>query len=73
MRDLVYVVLLLVVAGLIGYGFDALFSSLLPQNASATFIKPFALGIRPLSIHISICGIIGLICSYALMKFIFRR
>ncbi len=73
MRDLIYVILLLVVAGLIGYGFDAIFSSLLPQNAAATFIKPFALGIRPLSIHISICGIIGVICSYMLMKFIFRR
>lgn len=73
MRDLIYVILLLVVAGLIGYGFDAVFSSLLPQNAASTFIKPFALGIRPLSIHISVCGILGVICSYMLMKFIFRR
>ena len=73
MRDLVYVILLLIVAGAIGYGFDVVFSSLLPQNAAATFIKPFALGIPPLSIHISICGIIGVVCSYVLMKFIFRR
>lgn len=73
MRDLIYVILLLVIAGLIGYGFDTVFSHLLPQNAASTFIKPFALGIRPLSIHISICGIIGVICSYMLMKFIFRR
>ena len=73
MRDLVYVILLLIVAGAIAYGFDAIFTSLLPQNAAATFIKPFALGIRPLSIHISICGIIGVIFAYMLMKFIFRK
>ena len=73
MRDLVYVILLLIVAGAIAYGLDALCVNMLPQNAASTMVKPFALGIRPLSIHLSICGIVGIICSYMLMKFIFRR
>jgi len=73
MRDLVYVILLLIVAGAIAYGFDAVFTSLLPQNAASVFVKPFALGIRPLGIHISICGIVGVVLAYLLMKFIFKR
>ena len=73
MRDLVYVILLLIVAGAIAYGFDALCVNMLPQNAANVMVKPFALGIRPLSIHISICGILGIILAYLLMKFIFKK
>ena len=73
MRDLVYVILLLIVAGAIAYGFDALCVNMLPQNVSNVLVKPFALGIRPLSFHLSICGTIGIILAYMLMKFIFRK
>lgn len=73
MKDLVYFIILLLIAAAIGYGFDALFSSLLPQNAANFFVKPFAVGIRPLGIHASVCGIVGLIVSFGIVKFIFRR
>ncbi len=73
MKDLVYFIILLLVAAAIGYGLDALFSSLLPQNAANFFIKPFSVGIRPLGIHASICGIVGLIVSFGVVKFIFKR
>ena len=68
MKDLIYFIILLVIAAAIGYGFDALFSSVLPQNAANFFIKPFAVGIRPLGIHANVCGIIGLVVSFALIK-----
>ncbi len=67
MKDFIYFVILLLIAAGIGYGFDALFSSLLPKNAADFFIKSFAIGIRPLSIHASICGIIGLITSFVIV------
>ncbi len=73
MRDLVYVILLLIVAGAIAYGFDALCVNFLPQNASSVLVKPFTFGIRPLSFNLSICGITGLVLAYMLMKFIFRK
>ena len=67
MKDLIYFIILLLIAAAIGYGFDALFSSL-PKNAADFMIKPFTVGIRPLGIHASICGIIGLVVSFALIK-----
>ena len=72
MRDILYFILFLIIAGAVAYGFDAIFSSLLPSNASNFFIKPYSFGIRPLSISISVCGIIGIIITYALTKFIRR-
>jgi hypothetical protein len=68
MKDFIFFVILLLVAAAIGYGFDILFSSLLPKNAADVFIKSFAIGIRPLGIHASICGIIGLVVSFVVIK-----
>lgn len=73
MRDLVYVILLLIVAGAIAYGLDILCVNMLPQNAANVLVKPFSLGIRPLSLHLSVCGITGIILAYLLMKFIFKK
>lgn len=73
MRYLIYVVLLLIVAGAIAYGLDAISVKMLPQNISSVMTKPYSLGVRALGIHISICGVIGLICSHALLRFIFKK
>ena len=67
MKDLIYFILLVLIAAGIAYGFDALFS-LLPKNSAEFFVNPFSVGIRPLGIHASICGIIGLIVSFVLIK-----
>ena len=67
MKDLIYFIVLLLIAAGIGYGFDALFS-LLPKNAAEFFVNPFSVGIRPLGIHASVCGIIGLIVSFGIIK-----
>ena len=67
MKDFVYFVIFLIIAAVIGYGFDALFSSV-PKNAASFFIEPFTIGIRPISISANICGIVGLIISFGLIK-----
>ena len=72
MRDILYFVLFFVIAGAIAYGFDAIFSSLLPSNASSFFVKPYSIGIHPISVSISVCGILGIVITYALTKFIRR-
>ena len=72
MKDVLYFILFLVIAGAIAYGFDVVFSSLLPQNASSFFIKPYSIGIRPLGISFSVCGIIGIVIALGLTKFIRR-
>ncbi len=68
MKSLIYFIILLLIAAGIGYGFDALFSSLLPHNAADFFVKSYSVGIRPLGMHASICGIIGLVVSFVIIK-----
>ena len=72
MRDIIFFILFLVIAGAIAYGFDAVFSALLPQSSSGLFIKPYSIGIRPLGISCSICGVLGIIIALALIKFVKR-
>ena len=67
MKDFIYFIILLLIAAGIGYGFDALFS-ILPKNSGAFFTQSYAIGIRPLGIHASICGLIGLIVSFVIIK-----
>jgi len=72
MRDVIFFILFLVIAGAIAYGFDAVFSALLPQKAAGLFVNPYPVGIKPLTISCSICGVLGIIISLALIKFIKR-
>ncbi len=67
MKDFIYFIILLLIAAGIGFGFDALFS-ILPKNSGAFFTQSYAIGIRPLGIHASICGLIGLIVSFVIIK-----
>ncbi len=67
MKSFIYFVILLLIAAGIGYGFDALFS-ILPKNTASFFIESYSIGIRPLGIHASICGIIGLVVSFVIIK-----
>jgi len=73
MKDFICFILFLLIAVCIAYGFDALFSSLLPKNIAEFFIKPLSVSIRPIGISLSVCGIIGLILSFGILKYILRR
>ena len=72
MKDIIYFAIFLLIAAGIGYGFDVVFSSLIPRSQAGFFIDPFSFGIRPIGISLNVCGIIGLICAYGIMKFIKR-
>ena len=67
MKDFIYFIILLIIAAVIGFGLDELFSSV-PKNAASFLIEPFTIGIRPISISANVCGIVGLIISFGLIK-----
>ncbi|MBQ3933994.1 MAG: hypothetical protein II726_02250 [Elusimicrobiaceae bacterium] len=73
MRDIIYFIVLILIAAGIAYGFDALFSAVLPKSAAGFFIDPFSIGIRPIGIHLNACGIIGLVISFGVIKFILKK
>lgn len=67
MRGIIFAVLTLVVGALIGLGLEKL-AAFLPQQMDAALTRVYGLGIHPLSLHVSICGIIGLVLGYIIIS-----
>lgn len=64
--------LTLVVGALIGLGLEKL-ASFLPQQLDAALTRVYGLGIHPLSLHISICGAVGLVLGYIIISKFVRK
>lgn len=70
MRGIVFAVITLLVSCLIAYGLEWA-AGILPGQLQATLLRVYAVGIHPLSLHINVCGIIGLILGYlVVVKFV---
>ncbi len=67
MRGIIFAVLTLVVGALIGIGLEKL-ASFLPQQMDVALTRVYGLGVHPLSLHVSICGIIGLVLGYIIIS-----
>ena len=67
MRGIIFAVLTLVVGALIGLGLEKL-ASFLPQQLDAALTRVYGLGVHPLSLHVTICGIIGLVLGYIIIS-----
>jgi len=67
MRGIIFAVLTLVLGALIGLGLEKV-ASFLPQQMDAALTRVYGLGIHPLSLHVSICGIIGLVLGYIIIS-----
>lgn len=67
MRGIIFAVLTLVVGALIGLGFEKL-ASFLPQQLDAALTRVYGIGIHPISLHVSICGVIGLVLGYIIIS-----
>ncbi|MDD6152942.1 MAG: hypothetical protein PUC11_03225 [Elusimicrobia bacterium] len=67
MRGIIFAVLTLVVGALIGLGLEKL-ASFLPQQMDAALTRVYGLGVHPLSLHVTICGIIGLVLGYIIIS-----
>lgn len=72
MKGIIFALLTLVVGALIGLGLEKL-ASFLPQQLDAALTRVYGLGIHPLSLHVSICGIIGLVLGYLLISKFVRK
>ena len=67
MRGIIFAVLTLIVGGLIALGLEWL-AAFLPGQMSAALLKVYSVGIHPLSVHINICGILGVILGYIIIS-----
>lgn len=72
MRGIVFTVLTLIVGGLIALGLEWL-AAFLPAQMAAAFNRVYAIGIHPLSLHISICGAMGLVLGYVIISKFVRK
>lgn len=67
MRGIIFAALTLVVGGLIALGLEKL-ASFLPQQMDAALTRVYGVGVHPLSLHITVCGVIGLVLGYIIIS-----
>ena len=67
MRGIIFAVLTSVVGALIGIGLEKL-ASFLPQQMDAALTRVYGIGVHPLSLHVTLCGIIGLVLGYIIIS-----
>ena len=70
MRGIVFAVLTLIVGALIGLGLEKL-ASMIGGQVGGALNHVYSVGIHPVSISVTICGVIGLILGYLIItKFV---
>lgn len=67
MRGIVFAVLTLIVGALIALGLEKL-ASFLPQQMDGALTRVYAIGVHPIALHVTVCGIIGLILGYIIIS-----
>jgi len=72
MRAVVFALLTFIVGGLIGLGLEKLAAMIGGQVGSA-LTRVYTVGIHPISLSVSICGIIGLIIGYLILEKFVRK
>lgn len=72
MRGLVFTALTLVLGGVLALGLQWL-AAFLPAQMAGALNRVYGLGIHPLSLHISICGAVGLVLGYLIISKFVRK
>ena len=72
MRGIVFALLTFIVGGLIGLGLEKLAAMLGGQMGSA-LTHIYTVGIHPISLNITICGVIGLVLGYLIIEKFVRK
>jgi hypothetical protein len=73
LRGVIFVAIFFVLAGLIGYGAERLCVATLPSDIVGKLVLVRDIGIHCLSLNYNICGIIGLIASYAVVTYVVKK
>ncbi len=72
MRGIVFAVLTLLVGAIIGLGLEKV-ASFLPVQLDQALTRVYGIGIHPLSLHVSICGAVGLVLGYVIISKFVRK
>lgn len=67
MRGLIFTVLTLVVGGVLGLGLEKL-ASFLPLEMAGALTRLYTVGIHPLAVRVTICGVLGLAAGYVIIS-----
>lgn len=70
MRGIIFALLTFIVGGLIGLGLEKL-AYMLGGQVGAALTRVYAVGIHPISLNVTVCGVIGLVLGYLIIaKFV---
>lgn len=70
MKGLIFTLITLVLGGVIGIGLEKLVS-FLPEQMVVALTRVYTIGIHPFGVHLTVCGLIGLIFGYLIIcKFV---
>lgn len=72
MRGIVFALLTFIVGGLIGLGLEKL-AAMIGGQVGGALTRIYSVGIHPLAISVSICGIVGLILGYLIIEKFVRK
>ena len=70
MKGIIFALLTFIVGGLIGLGLEKL-AAMLGGQVGAALTRIYSVGIHPVSISVTVCGIVGLVLGYLIIaKFV---
>lgn len=70
MRGLVFTLLTIIVGGVLGLGLEYI-AHFLPDKIAYEFTRVFTIGIHPIALSVTVCGILGLVIGYVVIaKFV---
>jgi len=72
MRGIIFAALTLILGGVIALGCEWLVA-FLPDQMAGALLHVYPIGIRPISLHVNICGILGLILGYLIISKFVRK
>ena len=72
MRGIIFAVLTLILGGVIGLGLEKL-ASFLPAQMAGALTHVYGVGIHPLALHATICGVLGLVLGYLIIEKFVRK
>ena len=72
MKRILFLVLLLLMTGLLGWIFDQ-GAATLPNSVANPLTHVYSAGIHPFAIHINLCGVLGLVLGFAILDKLMRK
>lgn len=67
MRGIIFALLTFVLGGLIGLGLEKL-AYMMGGEIGGALTRVYGIGIHPISLHITVCGIVGLVLGYLIIS-----